>query len=169
MEAYTRGPVSTLDEAVREAHVIVSGTATHVDFSATGIGQPRAVVQFTVEEVLAGSASDTIEVTFTGGPIRDGRSDEPAIGYFVHSPLLLPGDEAVLILVPSSPQYPGRLFPQGYTGVNKVRNGLISASKREGQDLATLPMADVRKLYDGLPKAKFVALLKEAIARNQGR
>jgi hypothetical protein len=44
MEAHTRPPVSTIDEAVREAKLIVSGTATHVDFSATGIGQTRAVV-----------------------------------------------------------------------------------------------------------------------------
>jgi len=59
MEAYTNPPVSTIDEAVREAKLIVSGTATHVDFSATGIGQTRAVVQFRVDEVIAGIASDT--------------------------------------------------------------------------------------------------------------
>jgi hypothetical protein len=166
MEAYTRPPVSTIDEAVREAKLIVSGTATHVDFSATGIGQPRAVVQFTVEEVLLGTADDTIEVTFTGGPMRDGRSGEPVIGYHAHSPLLLSGDKAVLILIPSSPAYPGLLFPQGYTGVNKIQDGLIRASKHRGENLATLPMAGPRKLYDGLPEAEFIALLKEVIARN---
>jgi len=93
-------------------------------------------------------------------------SGEPVIGYYAHSPLLLPGDEAVLILVPSSPQYPGMLFPQGYTGVNKVENGLIRASKREGQNLATSPVADARRQYDGRPRAEFIALLKEAIARS---
>jgi hypothetical protein len=166
MEAYTRPPVSTIDQAVREAKLIVSGSATQVDFSATGIGQPRTVVQFRVDEVLAGAADDTIEVTFTGGPMRDGRSGETVIGYYADSPLLLPGDEAVLIFVPSSPAYPGLLFPQGYTGVNKIQDGLIQASKRDGEDLSTSRSAGPRKMYDGRPKAEFIALLTEAIARN---
>jgi hypothetical protein len=166
MEAFTRPPVSTIDEAVQEAKLVVSGMATQVEFSATGIGQTKAVVQFRVEEVLLGTAGDTIEVTFTGGPTRYGRSGEPVIGYYAHSPLLLPGDEAVLILVPSSPAYPGMLFPQGYTGVNKVQDGQIRASKREGEDLRTSPSPGLRRLYDGRPKAEFIAMLRDAIARN---
>jgi hypothetical protein len=160
---YAPGP-STIDEAVREAKAIVAGTATKVDFRASGFSTATSV-QFRVDEVTAGTAESVIELVLGGGPVRNPRNGEAAMAYNAPAPLLLPGDEAILILN-AHPRNPGALVPQAFTGINKLQNGVVRASKHPGEDLATSPMAGSRKLYDGLPKAEFIALLKEVIARN---
>jgi hypothetical protein len=151
-------------KAVREAKAIVSGTATQIDFRASGFST-TALVQFRVDEVLAGATENVIEFVLGGGPVRNFRTGEAALAYNAPTPLLLLGDEAILILN-AHPRNPDALVPQASTGINKIQNGVVRASKHPGEDLATSPMAVPRKLYDGLPKAEFIALLREVIARN---
>jgi hypothetical protein len=160
---YDAGP-STIEEAVREAAAIVSGTATQVEFRASGFST-TALVQFHVAEVIAGTAEDVIELVLGGGPVRNLRTGEAALAYNAPAPLLLPGDEAILILN-AHPRNPGVLVPQSFTGINKIRDGIVRASKHGGEDLATSLVAGPRRLYDGVSKAEFIALLKEVIARN---
>jgi hypothetical protein len=160
---YAPGP-STIDEAIREAKAIVSGTATQVDFRASGFST-AALVQFRVDDVIAGTTENLIELVLGGGPVRNHLNGEAAIAYNAPAPLLLLGDEAILIL-DEHPRQPGVLVPQVNTGISKIENGVVRASKYPGQDRIASWSADPRSLYDGRSKTEFTALLREAIARN---
>ena len=100
-----------------------------------------------------------------GGPVRNPRNGEAALAYNAPAPLLLPGDEAILILN-AHPRNPGSLVPQVNTGISRIENGAVRASKHPGQELIASSSADPRSLYDGRTKTEFIALLREAIARN---
>jgi hypothetical protein len=83
----------TLDEAVKQADLIVAGVATNVEFRYSLIGQTW--VTFRVEDVAKNTVAQPtgeIIVVFGGGPAPyPGDPSRALLGYLKPAPLLLPG------------------------------------------------------------------------------
>jgi hypothetical protein len=125
-------PVDTLDKAVDAAALIVSGMATNVEFlpGAHGLGEAR--VTFAVDAVVKGAglmSDNEAVVVFGGGPHPDPTGESKALmGYFAPAPLLLEGDQAVLLLK-SSGKSPGTYVAVPSYGVNKVVSSTVTATE----------------------------------------
>jgi hypothetical protein len=128
----------------------VKGMAIKVEFRVAGT-TPQSVVTFRVDELLAGQPEGTIRLIFGGGPIPgpDPKNFAAArIGYFAVEPLLLPGEEAILLLRQhhiEADAYSG--LP--WTGINKIQGGQVKANVVEGENvasLASLPLSTLRDI-----------------------
>lgn len=157
----------TVDAAVRESRLVISGVATSVDFRAGG-SLPQTVVTFKVDEVLKGDVGGTIQLVFGGGPMPGPEIqnfEDARIGYWAVEPLLLPGDEAILLLKDYRGNETG-LAPQAWTGVNKIENGSVKANLNVGEQVQDLSSSKLRSEFHGKTKAELLSLLRAAIARN---
>jgi hypothetical protein len=163
---YAPGP-NSIDEAVREAKLIAKGMATRVEFRVVG-SSPQSVVTFRVDEVLAGQAEASIRLIFGGAPIPGPDTKNLAdarIGYYAVEPLLLPGEEAILLLRQHHIE-PDAYSGLAWTGINRIQGGVVKANIVEGESISSLAHSTLRTLFNGRPAAEVVELLKAAIAKN---
>jgi hypothetical protein len=148
-----------LDEAVKRASVVVSGSVAGVEFlPGNGIGITR--VHFRVDDVVKGNRApgDELVVLFGGGPrlaINQDGSSKPVLDYFAVEPLLLQGDRAVLILEDAK-RSGGEYEPQPWTGTNLLEQGRVKATEQNA----------IKTLFDGRSESELILLLKAAAARN---
>lgn len=173
---YDRGP-DTIDDAVREAELIVYGRVVSAEFRPWPDGPESTIggdtfVQFLVERVLAGDVApgDEIPLIFGGGPMplqdTPGAPPRPVISYYAVDPLMLEGDEAILLLK-ESPRFDDHFYGQAWTGVNKIVSGVVQANLRPYEDINELGVDDtpLRGEFHGQTPESLMALLEEAIAR----
>lgn len=121
VETYAAPPL-TLASALSAADTIVQGrvrTVTFVDNPSGGM--PIATATVDVTRNIKGSTSAVITVQQLGGPVAHGSSG--ALAEFDTDQLLLPGDEAILML-----KAVGEVFhPLPGAGVNLIENGQVEA------------------------------------------
>jgi hypothetical protein len=123
-------PLPDLDSAAKDAELIVRGVAKSVRFEPYG----GAYVTLEVQQTVKGnSASKEIVIHQAGGPMpwRDYKSGYLAVGE--NEWLLLPGEEALLLL--SSDRQPGTYRVQSFTGTYLV-NAQRRVSALEGNPFA---------------------------------
>jgi hypothetical protein len=101
---------NSLEEASDHADMVVLGQVVSVK---TG---PQTETTFRVERTAKGSAASTISITQSGG-IRPGADlDHPVMAVSEFTPMLLPGDRAVLLLERADKEGPGHLRIQNFSG-----------------------------------------------------
>lgn len=100
MAVYPPG-AENLDDAVDAADIAVEGTVTKTTFIPYG-----TITEFTVNQVPKGDVTGTIMVLQQGSALyAHGKNfEEPYIGDGDAQPLLIEGDQAVLLLDPATPQ-----------------------------------------------------------------
>jgi hypothetical protein len=159
---YASGP-KTIDEAVSSAVLIVKGLVTDVEFRADH-PMPQAFVSFEVKEVLKGQAGPTLNLVFGGGPLpaaHSGAYKDAALGQWDVEPLILPGDEVVLLLKPYSGNESG-YAALAWSGVNRLEKGRVAASVADESETHST----AKTLFYGWTESELIRLLKEAVARN---
>lgn len=127
-------PAQSLGQGAINATSIVHGHVDAVDFVADPSGgMPRAIATVTVVSVGKGSAGSRIYVFQQGGPVAtpDGRG---ALVEFTDDQLLMPGDDALLLLTlpAGSTQYRPVYGPGVLTTQGAVLHG--DSAKRYGVD-----------------------------------
>lgn len=133
------------------AHRTEQGRAIDIEFSYSLTG--RALVTFEVDETLKadGEIADAITLQFGGGPVQHPHDRNRAVlAYLEPAPLLLPGDEALLLLHETEE---GRYEVQLATGVNRIANAAV-------QSLEGSPLSDH---FDDRPLAEVIELIKGAL------
>jgi hypothetical protein len=96
------GPPMTLGRAQREARYVVHGrvSATTYVSDVRALGHPYSIATVQVHRVVKGQISTrTIEVLQSGGPEWDPEGGK--LWQIPGDPLLLPGDEVILLLIPA--------------------------------------------------------------------
>lgn len=118
----------SVDAAARAATLIVHGIVQTITFDPNPSGGlPYATSQIQVVGVVKGQASPVISVFQLGGPVAPG--DGGRLAQLAMDPLVLPGDEVVLLLAKGSA---GQLWRPVYgAGVYVVRNGIIEGEAAE--------------------------------------
>lgn len=157
IEASFADPPMATDEAARKATLIVEGQATKVEFRPGIIGQ--TLVTFEISQTLKGTAKtgDEILVAFGGGPEPyHGDVNRPVMAYLGPAPLLLPGDQAVLLLTPSTKD-PAHYSALPFAGVFKVDGGRITTPAGSEQEA----------LFNNKTLNEVRRLLSAAISRNR--
>jgi hypothetical protein len=137
-------PLDTLEASVREAEVILVGTATTVTFEGY-----YAFVAFEIEHALKGPVSKEITFVQGGGPRPDPEWKKATLVEAPADPLLLPGDRAVLLL--NYYAEPGWYEAQPWTGQYRLNeDGTISANE----------FNPFRRIVDDLSLDQFLALIE---------
>ena len=160
---YASGP-QTIDEAVSSAVLIVSGVVTDVEFRAVD-HWAQAFVTFEVKEVIKGEAGPTLNLVFGGGPMPAAHSEsykDAALGQWDVEPLVLPGDEAVLLLEPYSGNESG-YGAVAWSGVNRLENGRVVASVTDEDETHST----LKTLFHGWTEGELITRLEVAIATNR--
>ena len=86
---------NSLAEAVAKAEIVA-----RVRVSATNFQGESATVNVEVQELIKGQIGETMTITQVGGPRLDEPSGKVILAEAEWDPILLPGDDAVLFLVP---------------------------------------------------------------------
>ena len=114
--------------------------------------------------MIKGQAGPTLNLIFGGGPVPAAHSrdyKDAALGQWDVEPLILAGDEVVLLLEP----YAGNESGYGavaWSGVNRIKNGRVAASVApESETHSTL-----KALFYGWTENELITRLKEAVSRN---
>jgi hypothetical protein len=88
---------ATLREAVDEAQIVVRGTVTDTSFALNPQGGlPLATASVTTIQVVKGHVPSDFQVRQLGGPVAQGAGG--ALAELDDDPLLLPGDDVILLL-----------------------------------------------------------------------
>ena len=145
------GSAGSLEEAADRANLIAVGTVKAVEFRPEDADGPaRSLATVSLREVLKGPTGLTsVAVTQTGGSALS--AEGPVLVQISNSELLLPGDEALLMLV----EVAGRSLAQSNVGVVFFENGLArtqASSPLQGQ-------------LGGKTQAEIIAQVKAAITR----
>lgn len=138
-----QGP-ATLQEAISQAPTIVRGMVTDTSFvSNPSGGMPLATASVATVEVIKGNAPVALQVRQQGGPVAQYAGG--ALTEFDTDPLLLPGDDVILLLVPGRDGYL-HTIPQD--GILYVVGDVVRAE--DGSPISVqvsgLPVADVLRL-----------------------
>jgi hypothetical protein len=126
-------PPATGEEALKAAYLIVSGTATDVEFRPSPHDVGEVIVTFAIDGVVAGNVSgDSITLSFGGGPhpVPEslGEPHNAVMSYLPAAPLLLPGDHALLLLGPASSGN-AQFEPKAWFGVNPIEAGRVTTNE----------------------------------------
>jgi hypothetical protein len=117
----------TMDQALSQATLVVHATVRAVTFQANPSGGlPLATATVDVLQTARGRAAPTITMLQLGGPVAEGSGG--ALAQLDTDPLLLPGDDVLLLLHPS-PATPGLYRTVLGAGVNKITNGTVRAQE----------------------------------------
>jgi hypothetical protein len=120
-------PPTNLAAAVTAADLVVHGKVQLVDFETNPSGgMPIATAEVRVLDTLKGHAVRLIAVGQLGGPVA--RENGGVLVQFRMSPLILPGDEVVLLLNQVGAAEPFRVV---LGGVYFVRNGSVVGEPAE--------------------------------------
>jgi hypothetical protein len=118
-------PPLTLTQALSQATLVVHATVRAVAFRANpGGGLPLATATVGVLQTAKGLSAPTVTVLQLGGPVAEGSGG--ALAQLDTDPLLLPGDDVLLLLRPS-PAAPGLYRTVIGAGVNEITNGTVRA------------------------------------------
>lgn len=119
IEVQTFAPAPlTLKQALSQATLVVHATVRTVTFQANpGGGMPLATATVDVLQVAKGRPAPVLTVLQLGGPVAEGTGG--ALAQLDTDPLLLPGDDVLLLLQPS-PAAPGPYRTVYGAGVNKI-------------------------------------------------
>jgi len=143
---------NSLEESLRRADVVVHGTAQAAEF-----WPGQTIVTFAVITRVKGSdieSGDEIRVAFPGGPTYEPASKEGVVGYVPALPLLLPGDEAILVLQQadsSNGEVELTYYPQTWTGIYKVVSQRVEAVEGNifgGQDVHGRSVSDAIRVLE---------------------
>ena len=126
IEVQTFAPAPpTLKQALSQATLVVHATVRTVTFQANpGGGMPLAAATVDVVQAAKGRPAPVLTVLQLGGPVAGGAGG--ALAQLGTDPLLLPGDDVLLLLRPS-PAAPGLYRTVCGAGVNKISNGTVRA------------------------------------------
>lgn len=163
------GP-QTVEEAVETADAVLLGTVVDIEFrpvpsTMESYALPVTIVRISVQETVKGElrAGEEASIVLGGGPVPSTHDpSQPVMTYYSSQPLLLPGDSALLVLEQAerypgyAPHYPGYFYPQGWTGINHVQNGLV----------IPLEAGAVRQELGETPVEEALAILGEKAAGN---
>jgi hypothetical protein len=118
-------PPPTMEQALSQATLVVHAKVRAVTFqSDPGGGLPLATATVDVLQTAKGRPAPTITVLQLGGPVAEGAGG--ALAQLDTDPLLLPGDDVILLLRPS-PATPGLYRTVIGAGVDKITNGTVRA------------------------------------------
>ena len=118
-------PPLTLTQALSQATLVVHAKVRTVIFQGNpGGGLPLATATVDVLQTAKGRPARTVTVLQLGGPVAEGSGG--ALAQLDTDPLLLPGDDVLLLLHPS-PATPGLYRTVLGAGVNKITNGTVRA------------------------------------------
>ena len=113
----------SLDEAIEQADIVVTGRVVDTRLTAQDDRLPFGLADsiVAVDQILKGSVSGEIVLHQEGGPVRT--YDGGAIGYLEGDPVLLPGDEVILLAreIPGGGGY-SALYP---VGKYYIRDGAV--------------------------------------------
>jgi hypothetical protein len=126
-------PPATGGEALKAATLIVSGTATNVEFRPSPHDVGEVIVTFAISDVASGNVSgDSITLSFGGGPhpVPEslGEPHNAVMSYLPAAPLLLPGDQALLLLGPAASGN-AQFEPKAWFGVNPIEGGSVTTNE----------------------------------------
>jgi hypothetical protein len=139
-------PPYTLDEALDKADLVVTAHVTSTTFSIrTGASLPVSESTLSVDVTLKGRAPSEITLYQGGGPLPDNGG---IIGYFKGEPVLLRGDEVLLVAQTQTNSVGYRsVYP---VGMYYVRAGVISVPDGNPCDwLNGRSLSDVLRLVRG--------------------
>jgi hypothetical protein len=126
IEVQTFAPAPlTMKQALSQATVVVHARVRTVTFQASpGGGMPLAAATVDVLQTAKGRPAPTVTVLQLGGPVAEGAGG--ALAQLDTDPLLLPGDDVLLLLQPS-PAAAGVYRTVTGAGVNKITGGIVRA------------------------------------------
>ncbi len=131
---------ATLEDAFAQAEIVATATVSATSFASnpTGVGMPVAAHIVDLEQVIKGSAGDTLTVNQLGGPVAQ-EGDAGALAQLSNDELLLPGDSVLLMLRQDDSQW----RPLPGAGVVFFRDGLAfpEASSAFGAEISGLTKA----------------------------
>jgi len=102
IEVDSWGPPMTLPRAQREAQFVIQGRVLSTSYfsDARALGNPYSIATVEVDRVVKGKIrASTIEVLQGGGPVSNPQGG--SLSQFPGDPLLLPGDNVILLLIPA--------------------------------------------------------------------
>lgn len=118
-------PPLTMMQALSQATLIVHAKVRTVTFQTSpGGGMPLATATVDVLQTAKGRSAPVVTVLQLGGPVAEGTGG--ALAQLDTDPLLLPGDDVLLLLQPS-PAAPGLYRTVNGAGVNKITDGTVRA------------------------------------------
>lgn len=118
-------PPRTLKLALSQATLVVRATVRTVTFQTSpGGGLPLATATVDVLQTAKGRSAPVLTVLQLGGPVAEGTGG--ALAQLDTDPLLLPGDDVLLLLQPSLAT-PGLYRTVTGAGVNTITNGTVRA------------------------------------------
>ncbi len=151
IETFAAAP-STLDEVVREASLIVRGTVVATTFTISDEGLSRATSRVSVRDVVDGEPLAEIVVEQRGGPVP--QEDGGALAALESDPIVLPGDEVILLLRAGE----GGAFHTVHGGIYLVESGLIRV-------IETPEVFALSRSVDGMSEVAFVDAIEAALVR----
>ena len=118
-------PPLTLTQALSQATLVVHAKVRAVTFQSNpSRGLPLATATVDVLQTAKGRSAPTITVLQLGGPVAEGSGG--ALAQLDTDPLLLPGDDVLLLLHPS-PAAPGLYRTVIGAGVTEITHGTVRA------------------------------------------
>ena len=145
-------PPQGLDEAIAKADLIVTGRIKGTRFALDDSPNPfpSAESMLMVDLVLKGAAPALITLAQAGGPVPS--NDGGAIGHFAGDPVLLPGDEVIVLAMKRSDS--DAYFALYPIGKYYVREGVVHT-----------PDGNPCDSIDGLAEADVLQLIRASLQR----
>lgn len=128
---------STIDEVVSQAALVVRGTVIETTFAFSDDGLPTATSRVAVTVVIDGASTKEVVVEQRGGPVPQELGG--ALAALESDPIILPGDEVILLLRPGG----GGVFRTAHGGVYLVERGQIRVIETTEESVLSAAVGDM--------------------------